>query len=100
MSLTTPALTVDDNGDGSGATATIAGSASTNTLYFAPYSGLQTTLVWYSIGSRTGDGTIDAVPMSTYGITGQYWWYVLSAESGSPLASNITFQAVTDQKQS
>lgn len=99
MPLTTPSLAVADNADGSGNVATITGSdsASTNTLYYAPYSGLQTTLVWRSAGSRTGDGAIAVAPTSSNGIVGQYWWYALSAESGSTLASNVVFEPATDQ---
>ena len=48
-------LSIADNGDGTGATATISGSdAATNTVYYqVPGSG-----TWLSGGTRTGDGTV------------------------------------------
>ena len=53
-------LAIADNADGTGGTATVAGSnvASTNTLYKATWNGQTGALTWTSVGSRTGDGTI------------------------------------------
>lgn len=51
-------LSIADNADGTG-TATIAGSAGTNTLYQATWTGIgNVQLTWTSVGSRSGDGTI------------------------------------------
>jgi hypothetical protein len=53
-------LAITDTGDGTGGTATVAGSnvASTNTLYRATWDGQTGANTWTSVGSRTGDGTI------------------------------------------
>lgn len=56
----TPTLTVADNGDGTGAVATVAASSagSTNTVYTAPWSTAGNNLTWTAATSRTGDGTV------------------------------------------
>lgn len=56
----TPALAVADNGDGTGAVATISGSAtgSTNTVYTAPWAAAGNNLTWAAATPRTGDGTV------------------------------------------
>lgn len=57
----TPALSQPaDNGDGTGATASISGSSagSTNTVYTAPWAGAGTSLTWTASATRTGDGSV------------------------------------------
>jgi len=53
-------LAIVDATDGTGGTATVAGSnvASSNTLYKATWTGATGELTWTSVGNRTGDGTI------------------------------------------
>jgi hypothetical protein len=87
-------LAVTDNGDGTGAVATVAGSdgGGTNTLFRAPFAGLQQNLAWTASGTRTGNGTIAVNPGS-----GQYFWYVTGLVGGVAALSNVTFQALTDQ---
>lgn len=65
MSLT---LTITDNQDGTGATATITGSdaGSTNTVYTSPVNQGNGPLAWTSRGSRTGDGTLTLGPPLGY----------------------------------
>lgn len=55
-----PTISVEDNEDGTGATATISGSdpASTNTIYTSPWSSGLVAADGSSSGSRTGDGTV------------------------------------------
>ena len=59
--LPKPMLTIVDNEDGTGAVATISGSASnsTNTVYVAKVEGILGQLTFTSGGSRTGDGTVN-----------------------------------------
>lgn len=92
MSIT---LTIVDNQDGTGATATITGSAggSTNNVYF---SALGSNLAWALGGTRTGDGTIDM--SMTYGV---YLFYLLSNTTIVPpvygTVSNASTQAWNTQ---
>lgn len=88
----TPALAVADNGNGTGATATITGSTpgSTNTVFAAPiaYSG---DLSWTNCGSRSGDGTLSLAIAD-----GRYIGRVDSTLSGLPDApGNFPVFAVT-----
>lgn len=54
-----PTLTVADNGDGTGAVATVAGDAGvTNRVYISPQIGTPGQLAFTLTGSRAGDGTI------------------------------------------
>lgn len=74
-------LTIANNGDGTGATATVAGSdATTNTVYYQiPGDGN-----WLSGGTRTGDGTVTiALP------EGYYFAYCAGEVSGNAAVSNI-----------
>ena len=94
--LTSPTLSVVDNGDGATATATVAGSdtGTTNTIYVAP---------WDSDGayafaddftdegdrSNDGDVTLTLAP-------GRYWAYCVSSLAGDYGMSNFVFFRVMD----
>jgi hypothetical protein len=91
-----PTLTVVDNGDGSGAVATIAGSAvgSSNTVYGTNWPDV----AWASKGSRTGNGTV-ALSVAV----GPWWFYVKSVDTeggGGTADSAIVHVLVTDGTQS
>jgi len=65
MPLTTPTLTWTDAKDGTGGTATVAGSTAgtTNTLQMMPIADWHDSgTTWTGQGSRTGDGAIAALP--------------------------------------
>ena len=81
-SIDAPTLTVADQADGTGATATITGATAgtTNTVYTAAWP-LST---FASSGSRVGNGTVD-LSLST----GPYLAYVLSDLSGVQALSNL-----------
>lgn len=85
----TPTLTIADNGDGTGAVVTIAGSTagSTNQVYTVSRSGGS----WTLGGSRTGNGTV-VVTLAT----GGYLVYVLSSLSGGYAISAVSTFSVTD----
>lgn len=87
-SLPTPALSVVDNADGTGAVASIAGSASgtTNTIWVAG-DGLGFAIA----GNRTGNGTVAlSLPV------GVYWGYVASTNGTELERSDLVRFAVTD----
>lgn len=88
----TPALTMTDQADGTGATATITGAAgTTNTVYYQAFTGLGTS-TWTSGGSRTGNGTVDVVLA-----TGHYLAYVKATNSaGAASVSTPVYFTVTD----
>lgn len=68
VTYTVPTFTVVDNGDGTGATATIGGtSGAANAVLVASWSGTDST-GWLSKGSRTGDGTL------TLDLDPGYYW--------------------------
>jgi len=78
------ALTIFDAEDGTGGTATIAGSpaGSTNTLYRAPFSGDYGTLTWTQNDVPiVGDGTIAIVSPSPTAL-GYYLWRLNSVAAG------------------
>lgn len=84
--MLTPTLSLSDNGDGTGAMATIAGSSlgATNTVYTAPWLGGLAAATWTSQGSRVGDGTLNlAVDV------GAYWAYVQSTLAGESAVSAV-----------
>jgi hypothetical protein len=83
-------LKVTDNQNGTGATATISGSAGgTNTVYVQPYSAGQVGGAFYQAGTRTGDGTVLlAIAPGSY-----YWAYVLTSGNAAP--SNFVSFPVT-----
>jgi hypothetical protein len=67
-------LTIVDKADGTGATATIAGSTGTNTVYAQDFGGDLGTGLWVSKGTRSGDGTV-----SLSLAVGHYFAYVSGA---------------------
>lgn len=86
----TPTLTFSDNGDGTGAVATVADSsdATTNTIYYAQYGSTD----WTEGGSRTADGTVDL----SIATIGKYWGYIHSENAGGVSVSSIvTFNVTT-----
>jgi len=85
-------LTCLDNSDGSGMTATVAGSAggSTNTVLAQLVGGSGFTVA----GTRTGDGTV----FLSLAI-GYYWLYVSNLATGVTTLSNVVYAAVTDSTQ-
>ena len=89
QAVDTPTLSITDNGDGTGAVATIAGSTvgTTNTIYVATWPSSTFT----SGGSRSGDGDV-ALSLTT----GAYLAYVHSTLSGVTNISNIVHFRATD----
>lgn len=89
MPLAVPTLTLADNGDDTGAVATIAGATAgtTNAVYAAPWHGGFVPAAFASYGSRSGNGTVDLA------LAAGYWWvYVLStlaAESAISLVRGL-----------
>lgn len=83
-----PTLTIVDNGDDTGAVATIAGadSGTTNTVYVAAYG----SSVWSSAGSRTGNGTV-ALDLDA----GVYAGYVVSSNGQRVVSSIVVFSVTT-----
>lgn len=84
-------LTMTDNGDGTGAIATVAGSivTSTNTLTKSLWSGISGSLTFTAAGNRTGDGTIAASAS-----VGTYVW-LLTNNNGGTITTVIAYSAVT-----
>jgi hypothetical protein len=82
-------LTVVDNADGTGAVATIAGSAGgNNTVYAQPITGTIGSGTFAAVGTRVGDGT---VPLA---LAKGYWFaYCLTAPA---TLSGLAYFAVTD----
>lgn len=90
---TQPTLTVADDADGTGATATIAGSdaGATNEAFTASFTGDTGVLsAWTSQGSIVGNGTIDL----DVG-TGYFFCYVQSSESGDEVATPPVYFVAT-----
>ncbi len=77
-------LTLTDNQDSSGATATIAGSSGGANVVYVIAADMLFTALWIASGSLVGDGdvTLSLVP-------GYYWAYV--ASNGSTLSSIVYF---------
>lgn len=88
-----PVLSAADNGNDTGATATISGASAgtTNLFYAAPWSGGMVPGSWTSYGNRVGNGT------KTLPLAAGYWWiYCLSTGSDLQQAiSNVTAVRVT-----
>lgn len=78
----TPALTLADKGDGTGATATIMGSdpGTTNTVYGFQQPCTAGSLGATALGSRTGDGTINLA-------LAEGWWIAYCVSSNGSLVS-------------
>ena len=88
-----PGLVVIDQGDGTGATATISASESgaTNVVFVQNFSGDLGAGVWQNAGTRVGDGNI------VLGLaTGHYFGYVASTSAGVTLVSSVVYFVVTD----
>ena len=88
----TPTVTFADAGDGTGATATIAGSDadSTNEVWTQAFDGSLGTATWISGGSRIGNGDV-TVTLSV----GHYLGYVVSTSGEGTSTSTVTYFVVT-----
>jgi hypothetical protein len=88
-----PALIVVDNGNNTGALATISGSTATamNTVYVQSFDGELGTTNWTSAGSRIGDGTLHLSLT-----VGHRLAYVNSTLSGVSSVSSVVYFVVTD----
>jgi hypothetical protein len=88
-----PTLAIVDNGDGSGATATIGGSepGSHNVVYTQRFSGDLESASWQVAGTRSGDGQIE-LALST----GHYFALATSTQGGITVASSVAYFVVTD----
>jgi hypothetical protein len=77
-------LTITDNQDGTGATATVTGSdaGSANVVYASAVSDGPNVIPWAAAGSRTGDGTV-LLPLSP----AYYYGYAAGLVSGAPALS-------------
>ena len=86
-----PTLAVADNGDGTGAVATITGSTAgaTNTVSVQAVTGLGTS-TWTTGGSRVGNGTV-ALSLAV----GFYWVRVVSELDGATAVSNLVYLYVS-----
>ncbi len=84
-----PTISVVDNGDGTGAVATIAGSESgaANSVYVAPATGPP---AFELEGSRTDDGAV-ALDLAN----GSYWIYVQSVGASGTVSSTLVFFTVS-----
>lgn len=93
----TISLTLADNGDGTGAVATIAGSAvgSANTVYVADLVGGLSASGWSVGGTRTADGT---VPLSQ--AVGKHWAYLLNVAAGVNTVTPVQGYGTTSAQQS
>lgn len=92
MPITAPVLSVEDNGDNTGATATLTGghASATNTLKVQRWIGEIGTGEWSTSASRTGPGTL-SLSLSA----GLYWARCDSAYGGEAVVSNLVYFAVT-----
>ena len=93
----TPTLAVADNADGTGVTATVAGSdaGSSNTVYAVTVAPGPAVPAWVSKGTRVGDGTV-SVSLSP----GYYFFYCLSTVAAGTAASAPLMAAATSSNQS
>jgi hypothetical protein len=82
-------LAVADKADGTGATATVTGSAGgANQVYVQNVDGQLGAFAWTLGGTRTGDGTVNLALAKGY-----YWAYCLT---GGTVISNLAYFQVTD----
>lgn len=91
--INTPAITVSNNDDGT-ATVTISNATggTTNTVYYVPIDNQWgDTLTWTSGGNRTGNGDVTVETGR-----GVFWFYVVSTDGTSSVASNIEQAWVSD----
>lgn len=83
----TLALSLVDNQDGTGAVATISGSAGgANTVFTQRVDLVQNAGVWTSSGTRTGDGTVSLALSPAY-----YWAYVQNVNGGVTTFSPLVY---------
>lgn len=91
----TPTLSIVDNGDDTGATATLADgdSDATHTVYTRRVDGEFNTGTWTSSGSRTGNGTVALSSL----VAGYYWGYAtaVSPDNGEVATAAQFFQVTT-----
>jgi hypothetical protein len=87
-----PILAVADDGDNTGATATITGSSagSANVVYTRAVSGGIGSTAWVNSGNRTGDGTVSLALAAGY-----YWARVESTLNSQVVNSNVVYFVVT-----
>ncbi len=88
-----PYLSIADNGDGLGATATISAAAlaSSNTIYVQSFHGELAAGVWTAAATITGNA--DSLLNLT---TGHYFAYAASSLGGATAVSSIVYFVVTD----
>lgn len=89
-------LSITDNGNGTGAVATIGGGqpTATNIVYTAPVPGVLGSVTWTNSGNRVGNGTV-ALSLAK----GYYWAHVsntLVLADTITEVSNLVYFAVTD----
>lgn len=68
-------LSVVDNGDDTGATATIAGATGNVTVYAAPWAGGLSNAAFTSAGTRSGNGTV------ALALAAGYWWIYAATDN-------------------
>jgi hypothetical protein len=87
----TLALTITDNGDGTGGVATLSGTGGVSTTVWAAlWTGVMgATPAFTSVGTRVGDGTINLTQQ------GFYVWVALNTSSLPYVMSNSVFQSLT-----
>jgi hypothetical protein len=92
-----PQLTLTDHADGSGATATITGSApgSSNTVYVQSFSGDLGGGGWNVGGTRSGDGEVELALA-----VGHYFACCVSALGQAQVTSAVSYFLVTDGQES
>lgn len=80
MPLAVPTLSIVDNANGTGGVATIAGATAltTNTVYGANWDGGMIGAAFTSLGSRSGNGTVNLAVANGY-----HWAYVVSTLAGN-----------------
>jgi hypothetical protein len=96
-SINSPTLAVADQGDGTGATATVSGSTAgtTNTIYTSSFSGATGSGSWTNSGNRVGNGTVD-LSLSV----GHYFAYCDSTNGSLSEVSGPVYFVVTSTTQS
>lgn len=98
--VATPTISVVDQADNTGATATISGAdaGTNNVVYTASVDGDlgATSTTWTSGGSRTGDGTVDVNTVTA----GYYWMYATSTDGTNTAASTPVYVRVTTGSES
>lgn len=80
-------ITAVDDGDDTGATATIAGATGTVTVYGARWDGGFSATTWAVVGTRTGNGTVALT------LAAGYWW--LYAVDDNHISGTIGLEVTT-----